>query len=376
MTATSRATTEPPRPRIELLWFHDCPNHPAARALLDELLGALAPGATVDEIDATDPAVAPAPPVPRFTDDPDRRPGRRPVLPGSRRLHAPLPAVQDVGGSRRSAGACLDRGRYRGEPRPGSPFVVTPWPALEQVSGGAGQPGRRAACRRATRLTATAIARPTMAIAIDVSVQNWSGNSCVRRWARQRPGPRSRVWRAGRAAHVLRRARRRCRSRRAAHPGRGGTARPRHRRCSRSARSAPERRPASALPGRSGRSRSGKRGSPPHRRLRPAGAGIARDPRHCCPAADLPLQRLCWSRLAPFVVSGHHRRTTPPLSQALLITGSDVSNRCSSLDLRGKLGEPEEAQADAFLTLHSAESQVSRRQSISQTRQQAHRGCP
>lgn len=58
MTATSRATTEPPRPRVELPWFHDCPNHPAARALLDELLGALAPGATVDEIDATDPAVA------------------------------------------------------------------------------------------------------------------------------------------------------------------------------------------------------------------------------------------------------------------------------------------------------------------------------
>ena len=58
MTAASRATTEPPRPRVELLWFHDCPNHPAARALLDELLGALAPGATVDEIDATDPAVA------------------------------------------------------------------------------------------------------------------------------------------------------------------------------------------------------------------------------------------------------------------------------------------------------------------------------
>ena len=38
--------------------------------------------------------------------------------------------------------------------------------------------------------------------------------------------------------------------------------------------------------------------------------------------------------------------------------------------------EAEEAQADAFLTHHSAESQVSRRQSISQTRQQAHRGCP
>ena len=58
MTAASRAMTGSPRPRVELLWFRDCPNHPAARALLDELLGALAPGATVDEIDATDPAVA------------------------------------------------------------------------------------------------------------------------------------------------------------------------------------------------------------------------------------------------------------------------------------------------------------------------------
>jgi hypothetical protein len=41
-----------------LLWFQDCPNHPAARVMLDELLGALAPGTAVADIDATEPAVA------------------------------------------------------------------------------------------------------------------------------------------------------------------------------------------------------------------------------------------------------------------------------------------------------------------------------
>lgn len=50
--------TEQPRPRVELLWFQDCPNHPAAKVMLDELLGELAPGTAVHEIDATDPAVA------------------------------------------------------------------------------------------------------------------------------------------------------------------------------------------------------------------------------------------------------------------------------------------------------------------------------
>lgn len=58
MIAVSRASTEPGRPRVELLWFEDCPNHPAARVLLDELLGELAPGTAVHEIDATEPAVA------------------------------------------------------------------------------------------------------------------------------------------------------------------------------------------------------------------------------------------------------------------------------------------------------------------------------
>ncbi len=46
------------RPRVELLWFGDCPNHPVARTLLEEILTAFAPGTTIDDIDATDPTVA------------------------------------------------------------------------------------------------------------------------------------------------------------------------------------------------------------------------------------------------------------------------------------------------------------------------------
>lgn len=52
-------TARPTRmPRVELLWFQDCPNHPAARALLEELIAELAPGARIEDIDATEPAVA------------------------------------------------------------------------------------------------------------------------------------------------------------------------------------------------------------------------------------------------------------------------------------------------------------------------------
>ena len=58
MVTMSRAGPEPARPVVELLWFADCPNHPAARVLLDQLLGELAPGTPVHEIDATEPAVA------------------------------------------------------------------------------------------------------------------------------------------------------------------------------------------------------------------------------------------------------------------------------------------------------------------------------
>lgn len=45
---------------IELLWFQDCPNHEAARALLHEVVDRLAPGATIRDIDATDTAIATA----------------------------------------------------------------------------------------------------------------------------------------------------------------------------------------------------------------------------------------------------------------------------------------------------------------------------
>jgi hypothetical protein len=47
-----------PRHRVEILWFQDCPNHHAARALLREIIGEVAPSTPVDDIDATDPEVA------------------------------------------------------------------------------------------------------------------------------------------------------------------------------------------------------------------------------------------------------------------------------------------------------------------------------
>lgn len=43
---------------VEFLWFQDCPNHEAARALLHEVIDDVAPGTTVSDIDATDPEVA------------------------------------------------------------------------------------------------------------------------------------------------------------------------------------------------------------------------------------------------------------------------------------------------------------------------------
>lgn len=48
------------RHAIEFLWFGDCPNHPAARALLAGVVDELAPGTPIQEVDATDPAVAAA----------------------------------------------------------------------------------------------------------------------------------------------------------------------------------------------------------------------------------------------------------------------------------------------------------------------------
>ena len=44
--------------RVELLWFSDCPNHPAARMMLEQVIAELAPGTPIREVDATDPVVA------------------------------------------------------------------------------------------------------------------------------------------------------------------------------------------------------------------------------------------------------------------------------------------------------------------------------
>lgn len=44
--------------RVELLWFADCPNHPAARVMLEEVIADLAPGTPIIDLDATDPETA------------------------------------------------------------------------------------------------------------------------------------------------------------------------------------------------------------------------------------------------------------------------------------------------------------------------------
>lgn len=43
---------------VELLWFSDCANHPAARRMLQDVIDELAPGTPIREIDATDAAIA------------------------------------------------------------------------------------------------------------------------------------------------------------------------------------------------------------------------------------------------------------------------------------------------------------------------------
>jgi hypothetical protein len=45
-------------PDVELLWFSDCANHPAARRMLEEVIAEVAPGTSMHEVDATDPATA------------------------------------------------------------------------------------------------------------------------------------------------------------------------------------------------------------------------------------------------------------------------------------------------------------------------------
>lgn len=44
--------------RVELLWFSDCPNHGRARAMLEDVLAAVAPNTPIHDVDATDPATA------------------------------------------------------------------------------------------------------------------------------------------------------------------------------------------------------------------------------------------------------------------------------------------------------------------------------
>lgn len=45
-------------PEVELLWFADCANHPAARQMLEEAIGQIAPGTPIRDVDATDPGTA------------------------------------------------------------------------------------------------------------------------------------------------------------------------------------------------------------------------------------------------------------------------------------------------------------------------------
>ena len=45
---------------VELLWFSDCPNYPVARRMLSDAIDRLAPGTAIEEVDASDPAVAAA----------------------------------------------------------------------------------------------------------------------------------------------------------------------------------------------------------------------------------------------------------------------------------------------------------------------------
>lgn len=58
MTDVLHPEAEPPGPRVELLWFKDCPNHRAVRTMLGELIDELTPGTKLEDIDATDPVVA------------------------------------------------------------------------------------------------------------------------------------------------------------------------------------------------------------------------------------------------------------------------------------------------------------------------------
>jgi hypothetical protein len=67
------------RHEIELLWFNGCPNHPAARELLADVVAELAPDSGFRDIDVTDPDAADKL---RFPGSPTIRIDGRDVQPG------------------------------------------------------------------------------------------------------------------------------------------------------------------------------------------------------------------------------------------------------------------------------------------------------
>ncbi|MEP6468237.1 MAG: hypothetical protein ABJC24_00540 [Chloroflexota bacterium] len=44
--------------RVELLWFSECANRVAAREMLEDVVGRVAPGTPIKDVDASDPSVA------------------------------------------------------------------------------------------------------------------------------------------------------------------------------------------------------------------------------------------------------------------------------------------------------------------------------
>jgi hypothetical protein len=64
---------------VELLWFSDCANHPAARAMLEAVIADVAPGTPIRDVDATDPTIAASL---RFPGSPTIRVNGRDIDPG------------------------------------------------------------------------------------------------------------------------------------------------------------------------------------------------------------------------------------------------------------------------------------------------------
>jgi hypothetical protein len=64
---------------VELLWFSDCANHPAARAMLEAVIADVAPRTPIRDVDATDPTIAASL---RFPGSPTIRVNGRDIDPG------------------------------------------------------------------------------------------------------------------------------------------------------------------------------------------------------------------------------------------------------------------------------------------------------